>query len=340
MPFAEIIGQDRAVDALRAAVRRGALHHAYLFAGPEGVGKGMVARLLAQAANCEREDGDACGACPSCRKIARGVHPDVLVVERERDMARAGRWEPKGGRTPSRDIVVDQVRELVDRRLSLRRFEGRRRFVLIDPADAMNPQAQNAILKTLEEPPPDTTLVLVSSSADGLLPTVRSRCLRLPFAPLPDAFLVERLAAAGRSPEVARLATTLAAGSLGKALGLDDEAMGGRREAVLEAAALVADDARPWIAFAARHGAKRERAREVCELLLVWLRDVLVRATAGEGAPLALADLEEATVAAARIGPEAALRRIESVRRAIAALRHNAAGPLALEHMLVGWFHG
>jgi DNA polymerase-3 subunit delta' len=340
MPFAEIIGQHRAVDALRAAVRRGALHHAYLLAGPEGVGKGMVARLLAQAANCEREDGDACGACPSCRKIARGVHPDVLVVERERDMARAGRWEPKGGRTPSRDIVVDQVRELVDRRLSLRRFEGRRRFVLIDPADAMNPQAQNAILKTLEEPPPDTTLVLVSSSADGLLPTVRSRCLRLPFAPLPDAFLVERLAAAGRSPEVARLATTLAAGSLGKALALDEEAMGGRREAVLEAAALVAADARPWIAFAARHGAKRERAREVCELLLVWLRDVLVRATAGEGAPLALADLEEATVAAARIGPEAALRRIESVRRAIAALRHNAAGPLALEHMLVGWFHG
>ena len=187
MPFAEIIGQERAVDALRAAIRRGGLHHAYLFAGPEGVGKGMAARLLAQAANCERADGDACGACASCRKIARGVHPDVLVVERERDMARAGRWEPKGGRTPSRDIVVDQVRELVDRRLSLRRFEGRRRFVLIDPADAMNPQAQNAILKTLEEPPPETTLVLVSSSADGLLPTVRSRCLRLPFAPLPDA---------------------------------------------------------------------------------------------------------------------------------------------------------
>ena len=340
MPFAEIIGQDRAVDALRAAVRRGGLHHAYLFAGPAGVGKGTVARLLAQAANCERADGDACGACAPCRKIARGVHPDVLVVERERDMARAGRWEPKGGRTPSRDIVVDQVRELVDRRLSLRRFEGRRRFVLIDPADAMNPQAQNAILKTLEEPPPDTTLVLVSSSADGLLPTVRSRCLRLPFAPLPDALLVERLAAAGRTPEEARLATTLAAGSLGKALALDEGAIKERSLAVEEAAALPPDDARPWIAFAARHGAKRERAREVCELLLVWLRDVLVRGTAGAGAPLALADLEQATAAAARLGPEVALRRIESVRRALLALRHNASGPLTLERMLVGWFHG
>jgi DNA polymerase-3 subunit delta' len=328
------------VDALRAAVRRGGLHHAYLFAGPEGVGKGMAARLLAQAANCERDDADACGACPSCRKIARGVHPDVLVVERERDMARAGRWEPKGGRTPSRDIVVDQVRELVDRRLSMRRFEGRRRFVLIDPADAMNPQAQNAILKTLEEPPPETTLVLVSSSADGLLPTVRSRCLRLPFAPLPDALLAERLAAEGRSPENARLATILAAGSLGKALALDDDAMVERRAAVEEAASLPADDARPWIAFAARHGAKRERAREVCELLLVWLRDVLVRASAGPPAPLALADLEAATESVARLGPEVALRRIESVRRALLALRHNAAGPLTLERMLVGWFHG
>ncbi|HET8725013.1 MAG TPA: DNA polymerase III subunit delta' [Anaeromyxobacteraceae bacterium] len=340
MPFAEIIGQDRAVLALRAALRRHGLHHAYLLAGPEGVGKGTVARLLAQAANCERDDGDACGTCAPCRKIARGVHPDVLLVERERDMARAGRWEPKGGRTPSRDIVVDQVRELLDRRLSMRRFEGRRRVVVVDPADAMNVQAQNALLKTLEEPPPDTTLVLVSSSADALLPTVRSRCLRLPFSPLPVALVEERLRAAGRPEELARLAASLSGGSLGAALALDEEAIAARRGAVEEAAALRADDARPWLAFARRHGEKRERARETCELLLVWLRDVLVRATAGEGAPLALADLEARTAEVARLGPEQALRRIDAVRRAIVALRHNASAPLALERMLVGWFHG
>jgi DNA polymerase-3 subunit delta' len=340
MPFSEIIGQDRAIGSLRAAIRRGALHHAYLFAGPEGVGKGTTARLLAQAANCERQDGDACGACASCRKIARGVHPDVLLVERERDMARAGRWEPKGGRTPSRDIVVDQIRDLVDRRLSLRRFEGRRRVVIVDPADAMNPQAQNAILKTLEEPPPDTTLVLVSGSADALLPTVRSRCLRLAFAPLPGAFVEERLVAEGRSPDDAALAATLSGGSLGKALRLDADAIEGRRAAVEEAAALPAGDARAWIAFARRHGEKREKARETCELLLVWLRDVLARATGGPATPLALADLSAATDSAARLGPEVAVRRIDAVRRAAAALRHNASAPLALERMLIGWFHG
>jgi DNA polymerase-3 subunit delta' len=340
MPFADVLGQDRAIGALQAALRRGALHHAYLLAGPEGVGKGTTARLLAQAANCEVADGDACGTCPACVKIARGVHPDVLVVEAERDMAKAGRWEPRGGRTPSRDIVVDQVRELVDRRLSLRRFEGRRRVVILDPADAMNHAAQNAILKTLEEPPPDTTLVLVSASADALLATVRSRCLRIPFAPLPEALLEERLRAEGRGPEEARLAAELAGGSLGRALALAGDEVRDRRAGVEEAAALPPDDARAWIEFAKARGASRDEARELCELLLVWLRDVLARAVAGPAAPLALADLAPVTERAALLGPEAALHRTESVRRALRALRQNASPPLALERMLIGWFHG
>ena len=160
MPFSEVIAQERALSSLRSALRRGTLHHAYLFGGPEGVGKARVARLLAQAANCDggqpgpggyRED--PCGKCAACHKIEKGIHPDVTVLSEERVMVKAGRWEAKSGRSPSRDIVVDQVRDLVDHRLALRRFEGRRRFVVIDPADAMNPQAQNALLKTLEEPP-------------------------------------------------------------------------------------------------------------------------------------------------------------------------------------------
>src|SRR5512137_129619 len=202
MPFSELQAQDRAVGALRAALRRGRLHHAYLLGGPEGVGKGTAARLLAQAANCEGAGAgdDACGQCGPCRKIAHGTHPDVYLLEEERVMAKAGRWEPKSGRTPSREIVVDQVRDLVDHRLSMRRFEGRRRVVVIDPADAMNVQAQNALLKTLEEPPDATTLVLVSSTPDALLPTIRSRCLRVAFAPLPEPVIRARLEAAGQPP--------------------------------------------------------------------------------------------------------------------------------------------
>jgi len=344
MPFSELIGQDRAVGMLRAALSRGALHHGLLLAGPEGVGKGTAARLLAQAANCDgpsARQAEPCGACGPCRKIARGVHPDVLVVSEERTMAREGRWEPRGGRAPSRDIVVDQIRDVVDRRLSLKRFEGRRRFVIVDPADAMNPQAQNALLKTLEEPPEDTTLVLVSGAADSLLPTIRSRCLRVPFAPLPAGLLAARLEAAGRPAEQARLAAALSGGSLGRALSLDARALEARRRAVEEIASLGPDDARPWIAFARERGSDRDAARETCQLVLVWLRDVLVRMAAGDGAALVLADLAPATAAAAaRIGPAEVLRRVERTRQALSALRQNASPALALEGMLIGWFHG
>jgi DNA polymerase-3 subunit delta' len=342
MPFSELIGQDRALGALRSALARGALHHAYLFGGPDGVGKGTAARLLAQAANCDALPTDRpCGACGPCRKIARGTHPDVLVLQVERVMAKAGRWEPKGGRAPSKDIVVDQVRDVVDHRLAMKRFEGRRRFVVVDPADAMNAQAQNALLKTLEEPPDDTTLVLVTSSPDLLLPTIRSRCARVAFAPLADDVVAERLVAEGRAPQEARLAATLAAGSLGRALAMDAKALEARERAVASAAALDPDDASSWIAFARDQGEEREAARAVCDLLGVWFRDVLAVQAGGDAAPLALGDLSALTrTTAGALAPVEVVARLEGARAAAAALRQNAAPALALERMLIGWFHG
>jgi DNA polymerase-3 subunit delta' len=350
MAFAEIIGQDRAVGSLRAALRRGALHHAYLFAGPEGVGKGRVARLLAQAANCEGPvpaaggvRDDACGACRPCRKIAGHNHPDVLEIATEGEMAKAGRWEPSGGRTPSRFIVVDQVRDVVDRRLALRRFEGRRRFVVFDPADRLNPQAQNALLKTLEEPPPDTTLVLVASSPDALLPTIRSRCLRVPFAPIAADRIAERLVGPKVSAEDARFIAALSAGSLGRATALarHPEHLAEERQLVEEAARLDADDAGGWLAFAARYGKDREIAAESCALLGLWLRDLLVVQAGAPADALALGDVGEATRrVAAAIGPRAVARRRAELQRTGEALKQNASPVLALEAMLVGWFHG
>jgi DNA polymerase-3 subunit delta' len=345
MPFSELIAQDRALGALRGALRRAQLHHAYLFGGPAGTGKARAAVLLAQAANCEGaaepagHRDDPCGTCGPCRKIERGVHPDVIVLQEERVMAKAGRWEAKGGRTPSRDIVVDQVRDLVDHRLSMKRFEGRRRFVVIDPADAMNPAAQNALLKTLEEPPEGTTLVLVAASPDGLLPTIRSRCLRVPFAPVPAEVIDERLRAAGRGEAEARLAAALAAGSLGRALALDPAELGALREAVRAAVALDPGDAGTWLAFARAHGEDRERAGELCELLALWLRDVLAAQAGGSG--FALAELEgETRSAAAALSPAEVVRRRAEVARTAAALRQNASPVLALERLLIGWFHG
>ncbi|WP_041453373.1 DNA polymerase III subunit delta' [Anaeromyxobacter dehalogenans] len=361
MPFSELIAQERAVGSLRSALRRGSLHHAYLFGGPEGAGKARAALLLAQAANCEGGQAgpgglreDPCGACGPCRKIERGLHPDVVVLAEERTMAKAGRWEPKSGRAPSKDIVVDQVRDLVDHRLAMKRFEGRRRFVVIDPADAMNPQAQNALLKTLEEPPEDTTLVLVASSPDALLPTIRSRCLRVSFRPLPADAVAARLQEEGVPAEEARVAAALSGGSLGRARAHAGDAARRPLRAVAQAAALRPDDAGAWLAWAADPGADPAQARgkdrdrkaevkelapEICELMLVWLRDVLaVQAGAGR---LAVADLEPVTRrAAAALPPGEVVRRRGEVLRTLRALRQNATSQLALERLMIGWFHG
>lgn len=346
MPFSDVIAQDRAVGALRAALRRGALHHAYLFGGPPGTGKARAARVLAQAANCDggtegpggfREE--PCGTCRPCRKIEADNHPDVLWLAEERIMAKAGRWEPKAGRSPSKDIVVDQVRDLVDHRLSMKRFEGRRRFVLIDPADAMNPQAQNALLKTLEEPPDDTTLVLMAGSPDALLPTIRSRCLRIPFGPIPDDLVVCRLEAEGRSAAEARLAAALAGGSLGRALALDPDELEALRDAVRTAAGLDADDALGWLAFARAHGEDRAQAAELCELLAIWLRDVLA-AQAGGGSPALLDLAGETGRAAAALAPAEVVRRRAEVAWTVLALRQNASPVLALERLFIRWFAG
>ena len=319
MPFSEVQAQERAIGSLRAALRRGALHHAYLFGGPAGAGKALAARLLAQAANCEGGLGaagyreDPCGACRPCLKIAHGTHPDVFALAEEREMVRRKVWEPEGGRTPSREIVVAQIRDLTDHRLAMRRFEGRRRFVIVDPADAMNAQAQNALLKTLEEPPDDTTLVLVSSSPDALLATVRSRCLRVAFAPPP-------VVAAPLAPEL--LASIRAA------------------------AALEADRPLGWLGYArslgreeaGEDGTDREQVAELGQALLAWWRDVL--AVQAGGQPLLLGLEPETARMAAALTPREALRRRAGVERLLGALRQNAAGPLAVERMLIGWFHG
>jgi len=193
MPFYDIQGHRRIIDLLSRSIQRGTLPPSLIFAGSAASGARATAIAVAQAFNCleprtrnqeprtqnpeprtkNPEPGtrkpepvlDACGVCPVCSRIARGVHPDVPIVE----PAETGL------------IRVDQVRDVIDR-AAYRPFEGRRRVVIIDDADALLPHAQNALLKTLEEPTSSSVFILVTSKPDLLLATVRSRCIRLSFA--------------------------------------------------------------------------------------------------------------------------------------------------------------
>ena len=172
MPFRDVVGHRRLIDLLARSIRRDGLPPSLLFAGPDTGATRETAIAVAQALNCTQlttDDSalplDSCGRCSTCTRIARSIHPDVIVVE--------------PGDTGS--IKIEQVRDVVDRS-SYRPFEGRRRVVIVDDASALVTAAQNALLKTLEEPPASSVFSRVTARPDALLPTVRSRLIRLRFA--------------------------------------------------------------------------------------------------------------------------------------------------------------
>ncbi len=219
MRFSEIHGQERALSLLRRSLRAGRLHHAYLFEGPPGVGKERTATALAARLLCEDDplaaDADACGRCRSCRALASGAHPDFHLIERG-----LHRQHPDRAIRASKGLflVVDVVRHFLIEPAGKTPALGRRRVFVVRDAERMNEEAQNALLKTLEEPPGPSCLVLVSSSSLRLLPTIRSRCQQVCFDLLPRSFIREQLAERGAKEPDAELLSDLAQGSLGAAL--------------------------------------------------------------------------------------------------------------------------
>jgi DNA polymerase-3 subunit delta' len=178
MPLSAMTAHARLAQLLRQAVLRRSVPQSLIFAGPENSGKREMAIALAQAVNCpSQKDGDACGLCHTCIRIARGDHYDVALVTQEDDAA---------------TIKIEQIRERVLEPVGYRPFEAQRRVFIIDPADAMTESAQDALLKTLEEPPPAAMLILVTAYPDSLARTVQSRCRRLRFSRPEGAVSAER----------------------------------------------------------------------------------------------------------------------------------------------------
>ena len=202
-----VIGQERAVAALRAAVTADRLAHGLLFVGPTGVGRETCARSLACGLLCEKR-GTAdetlpfgCGSCRACRRVESGTHPDVNVIMSEAEAVARGLGEPEGKARPSVEIKIDAIRVFAQT-LQKRPYEGRNRIAIVVDAHKMNVQAQNALLKGLEEPGAQTVLILLVPNARSMLATIASRCLRLTFAPLsPQALhIIESRRVVGTGP--------------------------------------------------------------------------------------------------------------------------------------------
>lgn len=365
MAFRDVIGHQQLVGLLARSILRETLPPSLIFAGPSGIGKKLTALAVAQGLNCvsplnggdaqpgvrsaaqtrpsqsvarhggsEEQvasstlDVDACGVCAACRRIARGIHPDVIIVE------------PGDSGT----IRIDQVREILER-VAYRPFEGRVRVAIFDEADLLVTAAQNALLKTLEEPPNSSVFILVTSRPDALLPTVQSRCPRLRFGPLGAREIAAALVRLGHDERAAWTAAATADGSVERALDLT----GGDLDASRAIAGHVLDqaaserDARRLIESASQllpraGGGTTEREHLAGQLAVMasLIRDAELVASGASAPELANPDLQPAIERLARsYSGERGVRAFDAVCRAWAALDRSANAKIVADWVML-----
>lgn len=322
MSWDRVVDQGRAVQVLRSAIASDRVAHAYLFRGQDGVGKRAVAIEFAKTLLCEQGQDEACDACRSCSKVGRMVHPDLRVFfaqpkeTPESDVAerlqllaqnpyaavdflrRPSLGDPTKSSNKQAIYHVDRVREEIVSKASLTPVEGRYKIIVMTDADQLNAAAANAFLKTLEEPSPRSVFILTTSRADHLLPTIISRCQGLRFEPLPpeeiEAALIER---EGVEPSFAAALARMADGSYMEALDLaKNEDLMGLRRMVLDFFRMAyvqnVDRLADLIEQTGRLG--RDQVKNVLELMLRWVRDLILYGALGDEAPIVNVDQREA----------------------------------------------
>ncbi len=336
MLLSGIRGQDPAIAILRNALTHDRLAHAYLFIGPAGVGKKQTALALAHAVQCNEANPDGCGTCTSCVQVTAGTHPDLRVVG------------PEAGK---QSIAIDQVRDL-QRVLSLRPVQGKKKIAILEDAHSLTPQAQSALLKMVEEPSGDALLVLLTLNSASLSRPLLSRCQQVRFASLPTPVIEEILVRTqDKEPALAHTLALYSRGSIGRALVLDPDVFTEERRYVEEALQkldttsfvdlsrvaewLVADRVRKSAKNADATG-ERASASDRLAIVLSWYEEVLRYAVLGtEGVVRHHECLNAIAKLATKLGVEGALRQLSVVYATIQALGRNANRQLAVEDMLL-----
>ncbi len=359
MSWAQIQGHDRWIHAFAEVERNRRLAHAYLFAGPEGIGKRLFAQELARTLLCEdrRDSFAACDRCPACLLMNAETHPDYFRIERAPPGRAAPddakyRWEGNIGRWYGNEFPIALMREFCAK-LSVKPARGHGKIAIIDDGDDFNEESANCFLKTLEEPPPGSLFLLIGTSSDHQLPTILSRCQLIRFAPLPENVLQEVLRQKGVAAEMLPRLSRLAAGSPGQALSLADPALWQFRQNLLAGLTQPRPDtvalAKAWTQFAEEAGKdaplQRRRAVQVLRLVQAFLSDALTlsgggqpqirplssgREDGGEGNDLALLQ-----GLCARSSPEKILTLLERTLDAESRLDRYVQVSLVLEAMLV-----
>ena len=261
--FRELIGHEEIMAHLQAAIKGGRIAHAYLFAGEAGSGKRTLASLFAAALLCKEGGTDPCGVCTSCHKAFTNNHPDIIYVQHEKPSV----------------ITVDEIREQVVGTADIKPYESRYKIYIVADADKMNPQAQNALLKTIEEPAPFVIVLLLASNKEALLPTILSRCVTLDLRPMSNERIREYLVSEMHiSAQEADVISAFSQGNIGKARSL---ALGGEFSEMVESAAGILSRVRDMsvkqcISHIAALTQQKQNIYDYLDLFSMWFRDVLM----------------------------------------------------------------
>ena len=270
--FRSIIGHRRVIDYLQESIRAGRVSHAYIFDGPEGIGKMLTARVFAGALLCREGGDEPCGRCISCMQMDGGNQPDVAYVTHEKAI-----------------ISVGDIRTQLCNVVPVKPMVGPYRIFIVDDADKMNEEAQNALLKTLEEPPSYAVIILLTTNANELLPTIRSRAVLLSMLPVPEDELTSWLMGREQLPDYrARMIAGYSGGSPGVALACarSDEFQKQRDTVVSMLKAVPAMREDRMAQFAKEFAGAKETQESELGLILVWIRDLMMYKAVGDKARL------------------------------------------------------
>ena len=261
--FSEIVGHEQIKEHMQAAIRDKKPFHAYLFQGEEGVGKEALARTFAAGLQCQSESADKpCKECVSCRQMESGNQPDVIWVTREKA-----------------SLGVDEIREQLCNTMDIKPFSSPYKIYLVPEAEKMTEAAQNALLKTIEEPPEYGIVILMTSNISALLPTVQSRCLTMEFRPLSTAVVESYVKEHCQVPDYqARASAAFAQGNLGKAMRYaKSEDFIERKDHIISLLRHVEQmDLSEMLAVIKDLGTRKDEVRDYIDLMVLWYRDVLL----------------------------------------------------------------
>lgn len=318
----DIIGQRQLTDNLQNALQYNKISHAYLIQGEKLSGKRMTADLFARALQCECSGARPCNQCRSCRQAINGNHPDIIYIAHEKPNV----------------ISVDNIRQQINADIAIKPYSGPYKVYIMDEAEKMNVQAQNALLKTLEEPPEYAVILLLAARGETMLPTILSRCVTLHIKPVPDDRIKDYLMQKIHVPDYrASVCASFARGNMGRAIELaSNEDFEHMKSVVLETMKNLADmELNQLAAEAKKISEEKFDTDDYLDLCFIWYRDVLLYKACGRSHIIFQEELSSIEEAARHYGYDGIERIFHSIEQARGRLKANVNADLTMELMLM-----